>query len=100
VGRDRVGFVLRGFACGKRVAVGGLIEKIVVTPAKGEDGGLALALHGALASLLRFATGASVYGARDGTTANGPARARLSVWFFYWKGLVAGTGFEPVTFRL
>jgi DNA invertase Pin-like site-specific DNA recombinase len=53
-------------------ALRGLIEKIVLTPVAGTDGadgGLAIDLHGALASLLRLATGAAIYGDGGGKNA-------------------------------
>ncbi|TGD45347.1 hypothetical protein EEB11_02000 [Pseudotabrizicola sediminis] len=61
--RHRVAALIRGLGEGDateeaREALRGLIEKIVLTPAP-DGGGLAIDLHGALASLLRLATGAS-----------------------------------------
>ena len=63
-----------------------LIETVVLTP---EDGHLAIDLHGELASMLSLCAGAETQKASAGD----PLEA-LQI------KMVAGTGFEPVTFRL
>ena len=65
------------------------------------DGGLAIDLHGALASLLRLATGAAVYG--DAGDKNAFKACEINSQAFGITGelvLVAGAGFEPAAFRL
>ena len=65
-----------------------LVEKIVLTPEAGEGGGsLSIDLHGHLAGILSLATKAKRPLGESGLEVG------------YTK-LVAGTGFEPVTFRL
>jgi site-specific DNA recombinase len=107
--RDRVGILIRGL--GKeagltetREALRGLIEKIVLEP-RAEGEGFDIDLHGALAGLLRLATGVDhheVPGARKkSANAGSPAGAGLEgVDNIEEIVMVAGTGFEPVTFRL
>ena len=63
-----------------------LIEAVVLTP---EDGDLAIDLCGELASMLSLCTGAETQKASAGVT-----EETLQI------KMVAGTGFEPVTFRL
>ena len=63
-----------------------LIEGVVLTP---EDGDLAIDLCGELASMLSLCTGAETQKASAGVT-----EETLQI------KMVAGTGFEPVTFRL
>ena len=63
-----------------------LIETVVLTP---EDGHLAIDLHGELASMLSLCAGAETQKASVGVT-----EEVLQI------KMVAGTGFEPVTFRL
>jgi site-specific DNA recombinase len=107
--RDRVAALIRGLVEGEgmeeaREAIRGLIEKIVLTPR--EDGpGLTVDLHGALASLLLLATGAPTHQvarmASGAQNAKSSAGAELQGVDIACKSvLVAGTGFEPVTFRL
>ncbi|MDT8855232.1 hypothetical protein RNZ50_09440 [Paracoccaceae bacterium Fryx2] len=80
-----------------------LIEKIVLSPDP-EGEGLLIDLHGALAGLLRFATGLPVVG--PGSATGGPNSRAASdgiseaIDNICELVLVAGTGFEPVTFRL
>jgi hypothetical protein len=62
-----------------------LIEKIVVSPT-GQRGKSDVVLHGALASILAYASDA----AQSGVVSSGVGRVLL----------VAGVGFEPTTFRL
>ena len=79
-------------------ALRSLIERVVLTPEASARDGLAAELHGALATILTVAAAAPErgFGKRGGSS--GVARgtsvpvSQLSV--------VAGTGFEPVTFRL
>ena len=68
----------------------GLIEKIVVRPDAAAPSGHAIELHGELGAIL------TLCGAGDGTN----AKARRSSAGFRQVTMVAGTGFEPVTFRL
>ena len=107
--RDRVAALIRGLTEGDgmeeaREALRGLIEKIVLEP-RVDGEGLAIDLHGALASLLRLATAASAEQALR--MASGGANAKSSAGADF-QGidkieeivLVAGTGFEPAAFRL
>ena len=72
----------------------GLIERVVLTPAPEEANGLRVELSGDLATILAMAEGG--VGLRPvrsgGVTGTSVRLGQLSV--------VAGTGFEPVTFRL
>ena len=107
--RDRVGTLIAGLGddaglTETREALRGLIEKIVLEPRAG-GAGLDIDLHGALAGLLRLATGVEQHqatGARTKCRAHdGPAGAGLEgIDMIGEIVLVAGTGFEPVTFRL
>jgi site-specific DNA recombinase len=65
-----------------------LIDQVTLVP---EDGPLAIALRGDLAAILRFAAGK-----KNPALDEGGALAGL----LSQESLVAGTGFEPVTFRL
>jgi site-specific DNA recombinase len=121
--RARVGQLIRGLsdAHGQeeaREALRALVEKIVLVPVETEDGGtrLAIDLHGALASLLRLATGQPVHAlrtpatgtqkapreaGRDGQSSVAPSGADLqAVDLTDELVLVAGAGFEPAAFRL
>jgi DNA invertase Pin-like site-specific DNA recombinase len=107
--RERVAVLIRGLAEVEgmeeaREAIRGLIEKIVLTP-RADGTGLTVDLHGALASLLLLATGAPVHRvarmAAGGRNDKSSAGAELQgVDMIEESVLVAGTGFEPVTFRL
>ena len=107
--RDRVASLIRGLAEGEgmeeaREAIRGLIEKIVLIP-RVDGPGLTIDLHGALASLLLLATVAPVHRvarmAAGGKNDKSSAGAELQGVDIVDKSvLVAGTGFEPVTFRL
>ena len=107
--RDRVGTLIRGLGREEgleetREALRGLIEKIVLVP-RSDGMGLDIDLHGALAGLLRLATGVEQRQAagagKKSTNAKCPAGAGLeAVDIVEEIVLVAGTGFEPVTFRL
>jgi site-specific DNA recombinase len=66
-----------------------LIDKVVVTPAA--DGTLQVELHGEMAALLMTAARSGAPNAKRPTSGE-DGRAVLSV--------VAGRGFEPLTFRL
>ena len=68
----------------------GLIEKIVLLPDAAAPNGNAIALYGELGAIL------SLCGAGDSTNAN----AHQVGGRFGQVTMVAGTGFEPVTFRL
>ncbi len=110
--RDRVGALIRGLGREEgleetREALRGLVEKIVLVPQAGENGetGLDIDLHGALAGLLQLATGASArevakVGAKRRTRKNSAGAELEAVDIVEEIVLVAGTGFEPVTFRL
>ena len=103
--RDRVGALIReltdpsGMEEAKE-ALRALVETIVLKPDP-NSAGLQIDLHGALASLLRLATGQPVAEPqRRAKHRNAPG---VSTEAFDDAGelvLVAGTGFEPVTFRL
>jgi site-specific DNA recombinase len=111
--RDRVATLIRGLADGEgmeeaREALRGLIEKIVLEP-RADGKGLVIELHGALAGLLLLATGApaqqiacmGVEGRAGVRNSKNSARAEFQdVDMIGEIVLVAGTGFEPVTFRL
>jgi len=107
--RDRVGILIEGLGretglTETREALRGLIDKIVLEP-RAEGEGFDIDLHGALAGLLRLATGVEQHQAtgacKKSANANGPAGAGLEgVDMIGEIVLVAGTGFEPVTFRL
>ncbi|RJL05530.1 recombinase family protein [Paracoccus aestuarii] len=107
--RDRVGQLIRGLSDAEgqeeaKEALRALVEKIVLTP--GPDGeGLAIDLHGALASLLRLAIGqplarAGISHARSGNDKKSAAADSHSTDIIEEIVLVAGVGFEPTTFRL
>jgi site-specific DNA recombinase len=87
-------------------ALRGLIDKIELQPVAGPEGKpmLAVDLHGALAGLLRLAVGLPVNGSSSparGANSDVSAEADLQVIDIVGElVLVAGTGFEPVTFRL
>ena len=104
--RERVAALIRGLGEGDameeaREALRGLIDKIVLIPADGEDGGLAIDLHGALASLLRLATGTAVFGTEPGQNAFKACEIYSQAFDIAGKTvLVAGAGFEPAAFRL
>ena len=66
----------------------GLVDRIVLNPADGKDGErLSIDLHGALAGILALASGKQK---PDPETGSGLEQIKL----------VAGRGFEPLTFRL
>ena len=78
-------------------ALRGLIEQVVLTPDASAPDGLAAALHGDLAEVLSLALAPAgerpVLPGAGATAAGRPAATSL-------LSVVAGTGFEPVTFRL
>ena len=78
-----------------RNAIRSLIDKIVATPmpTKGKRHALALTLHGDLAGILGLSLGVDLLPEQQKTSCE--QEVNQSVEF-----LVAGTGFEPVTFRL
>ena len=124
--RDRIGQLIRGLADAERMddakeALRALIEKLELVPVTAEASetgkpGLAIHLHGALASLLRLACGLPVHevSSEAPQTQTAPRVAGRVVQNNAQSGevdlqsidmieelvLVAGTGFEPVTFRL
>ncbi|WP_408594133.1 recombinase family protein [Paracoccus marcusii] len=110
--RARVRQLIRGLGDAEdqeeaKEALRALVEKIELVPVQDADGKPALSvhLHGALAGLLRLATGRPVAVSKtdDGRM---PKRQRPAIAGSGGGGdveelfLVAGTGFEPVTFRL
>ena len=107
--RERVAALIRGLAESEgmeeaREALRGLIEKVVLIPRE-EGSGLTIQLHGALASLLMLATGASTH--QVARMASGAQNAKSSAVAEFQDYdiidklvLVAGVGFEPTTFRL
>ena len=107
--RDRVGVLIEGLGREDgleetREALRGLIEKIVLVP-RSDGQGLDIDLHGALAGLLRLAAGVEQHQGsglrKKSTNSNSPAGAEFQgVDKIEEIVLVAGTGFEPVTFRL
>ncbi|MBC7737874.1 MAG: recombinase family protein [Candidatus Saccharibacteria bacterium] len=77
-----------------------LVEKIVLTPDQAGTG-LLIDLHGALAGLLRLATGMSVYTPGPDTKAkNRRDEKSQAIDIIGELVLVAGAGFEPAAFRL
>ncbi|TKA93930.1 hypothetical protein FAZ78_25170 [Cereibacter changlensis] len=103
--RDRVATLIRtlGDAEGMEEAkevVRSLIDRIVLTPAP--DGkSLTIDLEGALAGLLALATGRPLQEVRQASDKQkAPGVERGAVDIIGELVLVAGTGFEPVTFRL
>ena len=124
--RIRISQLIAGLSDAERMeeakeALRALIEKVELVPvsaAAREPGrsGLAIHLHGALASLLRLACGLPVHALLDAAaqTPKAPrkaghcgsnnlhsADADLQAFDIIVElDLVAGTGFEPVTFRL
>ena len=115
--RDRVGALIRGLTEPGGIeeakeALRGLVEKIVLAPDP-RGRGLTIDLHGALASLLRLATGMPVTGLaaetqkaprkagrRTATNARSASPDLQDADFSEELVLVAGVGFEPTTFRL
>ncbi|WP_420818593.1 recombinase family protein [Paracoccus endophyticus] len=106
--RDRVGQLIRGLSApagaeDAKDALRALVETVVLVPVTAEDGAprLAIDLHGALAGLLCLATGRPLRQAPAARHAKAPAEAGDGdIDFIEETVLVAGTGFEPVTFRL
>ncbi len=90
-------------------ALRGLIERVTITPDAAAEGGLRLELEGDLAMILALAAGGVTSSAREGSrsrSADGRNDAaqneklpRTCV-LGSLLSVVAGTGFEPVTFRL
>jgi DNA invertase Pin-like site-specific DNA recombinase len=107
--RDRVARLIRGLGdevglTETRDALRGLIDAIVLVP-RGDGSGLDIDLRGALAGLLRLATGVEHHLAADGgdrrAQAGRPAGSgRQGDDIVDEFVLVAGTRFEPVTFKL
>ncbi|WP_090748431.1 recombinase family protein [Paracoccus tibetensis] len=110
--RARVSQLIRGLGDADqheeaKEALRALVEKIELVPEKDADGKptLAINLHGALAGLLNLATGRPIAQAAAGHE-QAPRCQKASggeAGGFDLAGelvLVAGTGFEPVTFRL
>jgi len=121
--RARIGQLIAGLSEAERMdetkeALRALIEKVELVPDAGQGGkpGLAIQLHGALASLLRLACGLPVHevvagaaqtqkaprGAGRGVSnsAQSAAADLQGVDFIEELVLVAGAGFEPAAFRL
>ncbi|WP_418024812.1 recombinase family protein [Paracoccus sp. TD-10] len=125
--RARIGALIAGLSEAERMdeakeALRALIDKVELVPVPAEDSGdgkpgLAIHLHGALASLLRLACGLPVHeivGAAAGQTQKAPREAGRAgvingqsanadiqhIDIIGETVLVAGVGFEPTTFRL
>ena len=124
--RARIGQLIAGLSDSERMdeakeALRALIEKVELVPVSVEESetgkpGLAIHLHGALASLLRLACGLPVHevvgtasqmqkapreAGREGASSPRPEGTESQNIDIYGElVLVAGTGFEPVTFRL
>lgn len=124
--RARIGQLIAGLSEAERMdeakeALRALIQKVELVPISAEESatgkpGLAIHLHGALASLLRLACGLPVHEVVGSATqmqkaprvaghggANNAHQGDAQyqhVDFSAELVLVAGTGFEPVTFRL
>jgi hypothetical protein len=131
--RARISQLIAGLSDGERMDEAkealraALIEKVELVPVSAEEAGndklsdgskpgLAIHLHGALASLLRLACGLPVHALLDAAaqTPKAPQKAgrggvineqsadadSQSIDSIDELVLVAGTGFEPVTFRL
>jgi site-specific DNA recombinase len=87
-----------GDATAAREALRGLIEKVVVQPGSARGSKRRpMQLHGDLYRMLEFAEGMAAGGERRGPNAQQPRLLRDGAVV---TSLVAGTGFEPVTFRL
>ncbi|WP_245727397.1 recombinase family protein [Paracoccus isoporae] len=103
--RDRVGQLIRGLTDAEdmeeaKEALRALVDKIVLTPDPDGDG-LLIDLHGALASLLRLATGQPLQQVMRRANSNAaPGASGGGVDKIGELVLVAGVGFEPTTFRL
>ena len=78
-----------------------LIRRIVLTPNAEAPNGLAVELHGDLALILTLASAEAGVPSRS-RSSTGPQNAKLPRTGVLGSQLtvVAGTGFEPVTFRL
>ena len=77
-------------------ALRALITRVVLTPDAAAADGLAALLHGDLAVILRLSEAAPRHVARAASGGN-PMGTGVPVGLL---SVVAGTGFEPVTFRL
>ena len=77
-----------------------LIERVVLTPDATAENGLAAELHGDLATILELAAASGI--PKEGRSKNRYSNDRLPRTGVLGSQLsvVAGTGFEPVTFRL
>ncbi|MHA3980902.1 recombinase family protein [Halovulum sp. GXIMD14794] len=100
--RARIGDLIRGLSEAEamdeaREALRGLVDRIVLTPAS-EGSGLEIELHGALAGLLRLATGQPVHAAAETRKARDGGSQAFDI--AEQVVLVAGAGFEPAAFRL
>ena len=103
--RSRVAALIRGLGDAEgmeeaKEAVRALVDRIVLTPA--EDGGpLTIDLQGAIAALLRLATGRPLLEvARTANTKKVSGVSHEALENIEELVLVAGVGFEPTTFRL
>jgi site-specific DNA recombinase len=103
--RERVSALIRGLGHAEQMdeakeARRDLVEKVILVPSA--DGShLEIELQGALAGLLRLAVGLPVGGMPDGKNGKASAIAdSQGIDMIEELVLVAGTGFEPVTFRL
>ena len=103
--RDRIGSLIQNLgdlegADEARDAIRSLVEKVVLTPDPNGTG-LTVDLHGALAALLRLATGLPAHRAKGGgQMQKAPDVGSEAFDIVEELVLVAGAGFEPAAFRL
>jgi len=103
--RDRVASLIRSLGRADSAeeayeAVRALVEKIVLTPDPNSQG-LLVDLHGALAALLRLATGQPAHQLKGQPQTQKASELAFEAFDIAEElVLVAGVGFEPTTFRL
>lgn len=102
--RERVAALVRGLGDAKEMdaakeAMRALVERIVLTP-DGAGAALTIDVQGDLAGLLTLATGRRMGSSVGGGHARSSGVSSEVVDIAGELVLVAGTGFEPVTFRL
>jgi site-specific DNA recombinase len=78
----------------------GLIEKIVLVPGASAEDGLQAALHGAVAGILRFGDDIQSCPERPASGRRITAKPAETAVPGTQLSVVAGIGFEPMTFRL
>ena len=77
-----------------------LVQQIVLTPDEESANGLAVDLHGDLALILGLASGGPRRHGRLATSSRANEKLPTALAMGSQLTVVAGTGFEPVTFRL